>query len=234
VTLTDLGVLYGIGGVASAALVRRFTGKPKRESATSLLLSLLLWPLWLPIALASRKPSSLVGPRLSSDTEVALLEAHAAVRGTPLEPLLPRQALDRILSELARAGERHAELSELLARRHFDPKLAEARVARLTRDGAPARTLSSARLHLDNVERLAALRARDQRTFEELAELVLALRAQLVLAKFSESSASDVQGIVSEVWARIDVLGTTLEPASAGAYMAGPAAFSDLAESQAE
>ena len=69
----------------------------------------------------------------------------------------------------------------------------------------------SARLHLANVERLEALRRRDELALEELGELVAALRTQLVLARYAGSTAEGAGDIVSEVWARVEVLGTTMD-----------------------
>jgi hypothetical protein len=120
-----------------------------------------------------------------------------------------------------RASERHRELERLLARSDFNLEAAERRVQELTREGSP-RTLSSARLHLENVRRLAALALRDQHALEELAELSRALGTQLALAKFSGSSASDASDIVSEVWSRVEVLGSTLDPSLAADFPSPP------------
>jgi hypothetical protein len=65
-------------------------------------------------------------------------------------------------------------------------------------------------VHLENVRRIAALRDRDARALEELADLVGALRAQLALARFAGSHAEGTSGIVSEMWARVEGLGAAL------------------------
>jgi hypothetical protein len=208
--------LYALAGVVSGAFVQRRTRHTGRRALLNLGLAIVLWPLWLPVALASAgaRPLALtsVGGRAPTDTEAALLAAHESVRDGPMEGLLPRDAVTRIVGELRRASERHGELGALLARPDFDLEAAESRVLQLERERGSPRALSSARLHLANVRRLSALRARDQRALDELLELSRALGTQLALAKFSGSSANDAGDIVSEVWARVEVLGSALEP----------------------
>jgi hypothetical protein len=210
-----LGALYAVAGVASGALIAKKTRQSGQHAALSIVLSIVLWPLWLPVALASVQARPTLDPALRTSTEAALIEAHESVRDGPLEGLLPRAAIDRIVEEVRRASERHRELQSLLGRGDFDRAAAEERVSALTREGASARTLSSARLHLANVRRLEALCARDQRALDELFELSRALGTQLLLAKFSGSSATGASDIVSEVWARVEVLGSALDPSPA-------------------
>ena len=210
-TLADLGILYVSAGVVSAFVVHRRGREKGRRALLRALLAIPLWPLWLPVALANADVSWPRSGESLGTTAAALLEGHEAVRGTPLEALLPREAVERILREVRRAGERREELRVLLERPSFGLDSARAHVERLGRDGASARTLASARLHLANVERLDSLRRRDELALEELAELVSALRTQLVLARFAGSTPEGAGDIVSEVWARVEVLGTTMD-----------------------
>ena len=207
--LADLGVLYGMAGALSGVIVYR--AEPRRDARAlgSALLSAPLWPLWLPVLFASQTVARDERRSGETETEAALLEGHEAVRNTPLEPLLPRAAVDRLLRELRRATERYAELSSLLSKKGFDRALAEERVARLEQRAASPRTLASARLHLENVLRLQSLAARDRRALEELSELIAALRTQLVFARYSGSSPGEASDIVTEVWARVEMLGTS-------------------------
>jgi len=209
VNLADLGVLYGMAGALSGVIVYR--SQPRRDARAlgSALLSAPLWPLWLPVLFASQRAERDVQRSAATETEAALLEGHEAVRSTPLEPLLPRAAVDRLLGELRRATERYAELSNLLSKKGFDRAAAEERVARLEQRAASPRTLASARLHLENVARLQSLAARDRRALEELSELIAALRTQLVFARYSGSSPGEASDIVTEVWARVEMLGTS-------------------------
>jgi hypothetical protein len=211
-TLSDLLVLYGAAGVASSAIVYKKTPERGRSALMSALLALPLWPLWLPVVLTaqSRPPSARPAP--SDATRAAIWEAHEAVVGSPLEPLLPREAALRMLQEVERASERHRELVQLLSQRSFSAHVAEARIEQLTRDGSSARSLAPARLHLENVRRLENLRRRDEQTLSELGELATTLRTQMVLARYAGSTPHDAGDIVSEVWARVEVLGSTLDP----------------------
>lgn len=208
--LADLAILYATGGVVSAVLLQRRSRERGVRALGGVVLCLALWPLWLPVKLADDGGGQARSPALGA-TEAALLEGHAAVRGTPLEALLPRDAVDRILSELRRASARGEELASLLGRASFGLDSARARVERLTRAGGSPRALASARLHLENVERLGALKRRDELALEELAELVSALRTQLVLARYAGSTPEGAGDIVSEVWARVETLGTTMD-----------------------
>jgi hypothetical protein len=214
--LADLAVLYGLAGTLSGVFVFRSGSGSRVRALGAAALSVPLWPLWLPVLLASQQAEVGVRRYASTEAEAALLEGHEAVRNTPLEPLLPRAAVDRLLRELRRANERYAELTQLLAKKGFDRAAAEERVARLEQRVASPRTLASARLHLENVDRLLSLSARDRRALEELSELIAALRTQLVFARFSGSSPGEASDIVTEVWARVEMLGTSSDSYSFG------------------
>ncbi|HET7542703.1 MAG TPA: hypothetical protein VFK05_22685 [Polyangiaceae bacterium] len=207
--LADLGVLYCVSGALSGVFVYRSQARRDARALGSALVAVPLWPLWLPVLLSSQRAERVVQRSAATETEAALLEGHEAVRNTPLEPLLPRSAVDRLLGELRRATERYAELSHLLSKKGFDRQAAEERVARLSQRSASPRTLASARLHLENVVRLQSLAARDRRALEELSELIAALRTQLVFARYSGSSPGEASDIVTEVWARVEMLGTS-------------------------
>jgi hypothetical protein len=94
----------------------------------------------------------------------------------------------------------------LLDREDLDRARAKARLERLAREGASERSLATARLHLANVERLAAVRDGDRKALDDLLDLVSTLRTQLVLARYTGSSVEGVGSIVSEVWARVEGL----------------------------
>ena len=207
--LVDLAVLYGVAGTLSGVVVYR--SRPRRDFGAlgAALLSAPLWPLWLPVLFASKGIERELQHSATTETEAALLEGHEAVRSTPLEPLLPRLAVERLLRELRRATERYAELIHLLSKKGFDRAAAEERLTRLEQEAASPRTLASARLHLENILRLQSLAARDRRALEELSELIAALRTQLVFARYSGSSPGEASDIVTEVWARVEMLGTS-------------------------
>jgi hypothetical protein len=209
-TLGDLLVLYGAAGLVSAGVAYRAAPERGKAALASAALTIPVWPLWLPVVLASKR-SAPARADTHDATQAAIWEAHEAVLGSPLEPLLPREQALRMLAEVKRAGERHRELAALLAQRDFDARAAAERVAALERAGATPRALSPARLHLENVRRLEELRGRDEQTLLELRELATTLRTQLILARYAGSAPADAGDILSEVWARVEVLGTTLE-----------------------
>jgi hypothetical protein len=210
--LADLGILYASAGVVSGVCVYRRARSRGASAWGSVALAVPLWPLWLPVAFAEGPRRSQAAAPAVTRTEAALLEGHDAVRGGPLERLLPREAIERIVAEVRRAAERHDELTRVLSRDGFGVEAARARLARFEQDAGPSRSIASARLQLANLERLSQLRERDARALEELAELAGALRTQLVLARYTGSSATGASDIVAEVWARVEVLGSALEP----------------------
>jgi hypothetical protein len=211
-TLGDLAVLYGAAGLASAGLVYRQSPERRPSALSSAALAALLWPLWLPVALSAKRHVAASRPPTGDATRTAIWEAHEAVLGSALEPLLPREAALRMLQEVERASHRYQELVTLLGQAAFSLSAAEQRLEKLTREGASVRSLGPARLHLENVRCLEGLRQRDEQTLAELGELATTLRTQLVLARYSGGAPTGAGDIVSEVWARVEVLGSTLQP----------------------
>lgn len=217
-SLRDIIVLYLVAGLACAVAVYRTSTEPRARAAASAALAVPLWPLWAPIALTTSQRSGMAAAPLHAATSDAAAQVKRALRegleacaGTPYESLLSRDAASRIEAEVTRAAARHAELDALLRREGFDADAAASRVAELERSGATLRAIATARLHLDNVRRLHLMRDRDARALDELADLVQALRTQLVLARFAGSSIEGVGGIVSEVWARVEGLGAAMD-----------------------
>jgi hypothetical protein len=226
--LADLLVLYGAAGVASASVIYKSAPQRAWRALPSALLALPLWPLWLPIVLsARRRPNSAPGASHAGHgadaTRQAIWQAHEAVVGGPLEPLLPREAALRMLQEVERAAQRHRELAQLLEQPGFSVGAAQNRIEELTRAGASPRGLAPARLQLENARRLQELCRRDEQTLLELGELVAALRSQLVLARFNGGAPADAGDIVSEVWARVEVLGSALDTPLASGFDIGHA-----------
>jgi hypothetical protein len=88
--LADLGVLYGLAGALSGALVYRAAQGSRVQALGSAALSVPLWPLWLPVLLASQQAEARLPRTATTEAEAALLGGHEAVRDTPLDPRLPR------------------------------------------------------------------------------------------------------------------------------------------------
>ncbi|MGC4067926.1 MAG: hypothetical protein QM784_25405 [Polyangiaceae bacterium] len=211
--VVELLVLYVIAGVVSAIVVRRRCRANKTHLLRDICLSLLLWPLWLPVILSRTEGEAEAGGAAVTVSEQALYQGYEAVRGTPLEKLLPRESVERIAIEIRRVVERDKELTGLLGQPSFSLELARARVREFEQGTAPSRALLIAQRHLDNVERLVALHTRDRQLLAELGDWLTTLRTQLVLARYSASSADGVGDIFAEICARVEVLGSTLDEA---------------------
>jgi len=230
--LRDLVLLYGIIGLACAIAVWRHEQRHGPGVALrSALATLPLWPLWAPFVLTAPHPRAPRGgaswppgvatgepgtsglgrdgplPRI----EHALEESVRAVAGTPMNQVFTRQVAQRIAAEVALVAGRTAELSRLVTSRGLDPVASAARLRELEADGAADRTIATARLQHESLARLSALRDADREALEELADLLEALRAQLLLARYAGASADGTGAIVSEVWARLEGLGAALD-----------------------
>ena len=214
-SLRDLCLLYVVFGCCFAIAIYRTSPETSTNRLGSAALAVPLWPLWAPIALTAKRATKLDvrgDPSLVLErVKAALADAVASTRGTPLATLLPPEAATRIEAEVVRREKRLAELETLLGKEAFDVERLEARIHDLEKRGGSPRALSTARLDLENVRRLSALRDRDARALEELCALVEALRTQVTLARFSDSSVADIGGIVGEVWARVEGLGAAIE-----------------------
>ena len=181
---------------------------------TSAVATVLVWPLWAPFALGTpRSPPSPRGPgsRGVARIERALAEAVEAVAGTPMSEVFSPKIAARISAEVARVAARLEELSALTTQAAFDAQASAKHVKDLEARGAPERTVVTARLQHESLTRLEQLRGADAQALEELAELLEALRAQLLLARYSGSSAEGAGAIVGEVWARLEGLGVAFD-----------------------
>jgi hypothetical protein len=207
--LWDLAALYLAVGAACAVALYRRSPEKRRAALVNALTAIPLWPLWMPIAWTAKREAAQLDAEAGERVRrilMALEEGVASVLGTPLEKLLNGGAAEQIRREVERIAARHQELVTLLARDEFNPDVAERRLAALESSGAPVRLRASARLHLDNVRRLAELAERDRRALDELLGLVDALRTQLVLVRLSGSSVEGVGDIVNELWTRLESL----------------------------
>jgi hypothetical protein len=214
--LIDLAALYLLAGLACAVAVWT-----RRRSFGSAMLALWLWPLWAPFALwDTRAPEVRPGgqrPRESSDRIARVLyEAAQAAAGTPFAATLSSQAVERIAQEAARASARLGELDDVLAQPGVDRAALLQRLAALEAEArrdepASEATLRSARLHLASVERLLVMRRQQAAALAELEQMLVALRGQLVVARYAGSMDEGVDAIVGDLWARIEGLGEVLD-----------------------
>jgi hypothetical protein len=217
--LVDLAFLYGAAGLVCGVTLYRRAERHDRAALVNALTAIPLWPLWAPIVWSEPRRSSRSGSPDAShalaSVRTALDEAVISVRGSPLEQLLNRDLADAIWKEIERVAARETEVRSLLSQDEFDRDAASLRLAALEREGASPRALGSARLHLDNVDRLATMARSDARTLSELGALVIALRTELVVARLSGSSSGAVDDIVNDLWAQIQGLSQANQSVSA-------------------
>ncbi|HEY1696670.1 MAG TPA: hypothetical protein VGG39_31125 [Polyangiaceae bacterium] len=223
-SLRDLLLLYAVVGLACAVAVLRRTPAMGVRAVGSAIATMVVWPLWAPFALGAAPPSHAasgsktgVGARIDR----ALAEAVAAVAGTPMSDVFSPRVAARIGEQVSRVAAHMEELEALVARSGFDPQQSAERLRVLETAGAPERSVATARLQHDSLLRLQQLRAADAQALDELAGLLEALRAQLLLARYSGSSAEGAGAIVSEVWARLEGLGIAFGDGT-GANVGGP------------
>ena len=213
-SLRDLLVLYAIIGVACAIAVLRRAPTAGARTMTSAVATVFVWPLWAPFALGTAKPA---GPRRGQESgslgriERALADAVAAVAGTPMSDVFSQKTAARIAAEVARVAARLDELSALTTQVAFDAHASARHLKDLEARAAPERTVVTARLQHDSLLRLEQLRGADAQALEELAELLEALRTQLLLARYSGAAADGAGAIVGEVWARLEGLGVAFD-----------------------
>jgi hypothetical protein len=223
--LLDLLCVYLAIGVACALAIARRADATRGRVVLSALLAVPLWPLWAPFALAGparaappthgAHAASARRPIATSAIASVLDQAVAAVEGSPLEPLFSRDAADRIAAEVARIEARRAALARIVGPDGAELAASSDGLRELEARGGPPRVIASARLRHDSLLRLATLRIECSQALDDLAALLEALRAQLLLARFEGTSVVDVEGIVAEVWSRLEGLAATQETAGA-------------------
>ena len=213
-SLRDLLLLYGVVGLGCAVAVLRRSPAPGGRGLGSAVATFFVWPLWAPFALGSpppRRPAPGADGGVVRRIERALAEAVDSVAGTPMSEVFPARAATRIGEQVKKVAAHLEELTGLTARSGFDARASADHLRELENQGASIRTLATARLQHDGLGRLQQLRAADAQALEELADLLEALRAQLLLARYSGSSADSAGAIVSEVWARLEGLGVAFD-----------------------
>lgn len=202
-TLRDLLIVYLAIGIGCALWIYKRAPPPAARALVSAAVAVPLWPLWAPFALDSRSRAGASHP-LSLPVERALHAVEAARIGTSAAALLSPEVTARLRREVARIAERLGELDRLLASEGFDLESSARRLEALERAGDGSR-LSSARVHHQSLKRLYEQRAADAAGLSELADLVLALRAQLLLERQGAAS-EGVADLIRECWTRLEAL----------------------------
>jgi hypothetical protein len=213
VSLRELVVIYLIVGAACASLVIR-KGAVDASRVASAAATVVLWPLWAPFALGKPVAARAPNPRDTgaiARIERALGEAMDAAADTPMRDLFSRPVAARVLTEVARVATRIGELRALAQRAGFDVAASARRLRDLEARSSPERTVATARLQHESLLRLDKLLVDDVQALDDLADLLEALRAQLLLARYAGSSAEGAEAMVSEVWARLEGLGAVMD-----------------------
>ncbi len=212
-SLGNVLVLYALVGLACSIAVLRSAPSLNASAVCSAVITVPLWPLWAPFALA---PASARGKSRNEKTSVvariecALADAVEAAAGTSMSQVFTAKAAERIASEVTVLATRLEDLAAFSER--SDCASAKTRLEELIGSGASDRAVATARLQYESMERITALRAADTRALSELADLLDVLRTQLTLARYAGSSADSASAIVCEVWARLEGLGAVIDP----------------------
>jgi len=209
--LIDLAILYASPGTLTTFYLRWRQRVKGWARLGEWIMTGLFWPFAMALAFSSTAAKPKSSPH-DDPAERALGEAFEAVQGSQLESLLPESASPGCGWKFS-AVARDSMIYRASCKRRASLSSAHANMlVTLSARVLPSETLGSARLQLDNAMRLAELRRRDTQVLEELTELLRVLRAQLVLARYAGSAPAGIADVVNEVWARVEVLGISLEP----------------------
>lgn len=193
-TLGMIGLGYAAVGVLAVIVVSIARGVPRPSDAV---LTLVMWPLWVPLALAR-------DPRDHREQE--LLGAIARAQASPLASVLPDADSARVLaSRLREASQRLGELDDVLARPDFDPAEAVRRAKELEARGAKS-AAATADLRVRTLGHLRTLRERYRSELEEVHELIAQLVTQAELVRLQPSVAQSSSELVRELVSRVEGL----------------------------
>ena len=193
-TLGMIGVGYVAIGVLAVIVIAVARGLPRPGDA---LLTVVMWPLWAPLALA-RDPQD--------HREQELLDALARAQASPLASVLPDAESARVLaSRLREASQRLGELDDVLARPDFDPATASLRARDLERRGAVA-AAATAELRVRTLGQLRVLRERYRSELEEVHELIAQLVTQAELVRLQPAAHGSSSELVRELVSRVEGL----------------------------
>jgi hypothetical protein len=187
-SLAPLAALYlavGAGCVVACwtALGRRVAAgaAAHRLALTDAVLLGLLWPLYGPFLLmrGDAEGAATGAAHGPAAQEVAFLGALRRARQTPLGAVLPDEATARALAQRLRvAAAKVAEIDGLLAQPVFDETDVRRRLDELTARAASEWAVATARMRLQNIHRLRALRHRFAAELDEVGELLVQLTTQ--------------------------------------------------------
>jgi hypothetical protein len=194
VTLGMIGLGYAGIGVLAVIAIAVVRGRP---SAGDAVLTVAMWPLWVPMLLVRDQ---------KDHREQELLGALARAQASPLASVLPDAESARVLaSRLREASLRLEDLDEVLARPDFDPAVASARAKELADRGATT-AAATAELRVRTLGQLRTLRERYRSELEEVHELIAQLVTQAELVRLQPAAAQTSSELVRELVARVEGL----------------------------
>lgn len=190
------GLLYLMVGIGLGGLeLRRAVPSSLWARAASLLLFVLVWPLWAPVVLLGqesprpeRRPEA--GSSVASRVSLALREAATIVSESSLTSLLPERVVEQVCECTATLEQRQGELVAAIARE----------------EQALAACASPSRVRERNLQQLRGVQQRNQRALSSLEGLAESLRAQLLLVRHSGGPVAGVSELISELAVSVDSL----------------------------
>jgi hypothetical protein len=191
-----LVALYVAVGLALGGLVYLRAHERGFSRAASAVVTVGLWPLWAPFALAPR-PLPGAGT-FSARITRALLQARPGSGLPTATPVFSRAEAVEILQGVEISERRLADIDALLRAR---TQAQDALVGEATRVGS-AKALGE--ICLTSIAQLQAARARELSALEELAELCELLQMQHVLSRYESSARA--QELRDQLWARAQAL----------------------------
>lgn len=194
------------------------TGAARRVVVADAVLLGLLWPLYGPFLLMREGEGAVQdGP---AATEIAFLAALRRARQTPLGAVLPDEATARALAQRLRvAAAKVAEIDALLAQPVFDEDDVRRRLDELSARGASEWAVTTARMRLQNILRLRALRHRFAAELDEVGELLVQLTTQAEVLRLAGpatgaqagTGVGEVADLVQELVSRVEGLDEMLD-----------------------
>jgi hypothetical protein len=200
-SLGPLAALYAAVGAGCVVAYWAALGRAATSAATSMgrrmavadaVLLGLLWPLYGPFLLMRGDEDAPVDGAAGRPEarEVAFLSALRRARQTPLGAVLPDEATARALAQRLRvAAAKVAEIDGLLAQPVFDEDDVRRRLDDLTARAASDWAVATARMRLQNIHRLRALRHRFAAELDEVGELLVQLTTQAEVLRLAGPAA---------------------------------------------
>jgi len=216
--LTESLLLYGLIGLGCGAYQLRLQGEGLAGRSMLMALSLLFWPLLLPMLLSRQEERR--GPQASeermapgpyhdqigqgmAEVEAAIAEAEGAAG-----QLLAKegQILDAIGRQLRWLDSRLQEIQRLRQQPTFQVAQIEAELARATDAGAGEMTLESLAVKLQNAQQMADIEAEYGRRIEDSLALLGRIHSQITMLRFASDAAPQLAESTEQLLTLLDSL----------------------------